>query len=362
MRGPHICEVIKTLDLGGAEMLLVERMLATPQTGKRYTVVCLRASTDELRARLRSAGVEVIDLTSHPRWQRPARLIRMIGKLRPDVINVHSPLLAVLLRPLARMRRPRPALISTVHNVRYRLPTMLLDLGTRWLDMRTVAVSPHVARSRTCWLARHVTVRVHGVRVEAQRRWARMADETRRHWDVPGDAFLIVHVGNFHPQKNHDLLVDAAAKVLEHDNRARFLLAGSGPLLNRVARRVDALGLTGVRLLGRLPDARRLIAAADLLVLSSSYEGLPVVVMEALAAGVPVVSTAVGGVPDLIRHDRNGLLVEPGDPDALAGAILRAMRPEAHARLREGARDSADLVDIGRAAEWFDRLYDDVLA
>ena len=169
-----------------------------------------------------------------------------------------------------------------------------------------------------------------------------------------------MHVANFRPQKNHKLLIEAAAKVIERDPRAIFLLAGSGPLRDETARRVADLRSDSVRFLGAVPDAARLIACADLLVLSSSYEGLPVVVMEALAAGVPVVSTAVGGVPDLIQSGHNGLLTRPGDPDALAETILRAMRPEIHARLREGARDSAELVDISRTAEWFDELYDEV--
>ncbi|MER5646570.1 glycosyltransferase [Streptosporangium sp. NPDC002524] len=352
--------MIKTLDVGGAEVLLVERLLAAPPTGKRYTVVCLRASTQLLAGRLRSAGVHVVDLTSCPAPLRLAGLVLAVRRARPDVVNVHSPLPASVLRPLSRLWRPRPALISTVHNVRYRLPTALLDRATRWLDTRTVAVSPEVARARTARRARGVSVRVHGVPVARQRRWAALAARTRREWDVPGEAFLVVHVASFHPQKDHGLLVEAAARVAARAPHALFLLAGSGPSYERVARRVGALGLDGVRLLGHVPDAGRLIAAADLLVLSSRHEGLPVVVMEALAAGVPVVSTAVGGVPDLVVSGVNGLLTRPGDAGALAEGVLRAMRPEVHARLREGARDSAALVDIGRAARWFDGLYDEV--
>ncbi len=358
---PRICEVIKTLDVGGAEVLLVERLLSTPPSGKRYTVVCLRASTDELTRRLRGAGVEVVDLTSSPAWLRPARLAGVVRALRPDVVNVHSPLPASFLRPLSRLARPRPALISTIHNVRYRLPTALLDRATRWMDAYTVAVSPQVARA---WggHSRKFAIRVHGVRVEEQRRWAAEAAATRRSWDVPPGAFLVVHVANFHPQKNHALLVEAAARVVDRDPRAVFLLAGSGPLLPEVSRRVAELGREGIRLLGHLPSAGRLIAAADLLVLSSGYEGLPVVVMEALAAGVPVVSTAVGGVPDLVVDGENGFLVEPGKTAALSDAILRALDPETHLKLRAGASASAELVDIRRAAEWFDRLYDEIRA
>jgi glycosyltransferase involved in cell wall biosynthesis len=184
----------------------------------------------------------------------------------------------------------------------------------------------------------------------------------RKKWNISPSAFPIVHVANFRPQKNHELLLEAAVTVIDRDPRAVFLLAGSGPLHDQIARRVAGLRSSRIRFLGHVPDAGRLIASADLLVLSSSYEGLPVVVMEALAAGVPVVSTAVGGVPDLIKDGRNGFLTPSGDPAALAGAILRAMPPETHARLRKGARDSADLVDISRTAQWFDRLYDEVCA
>ncbi|WP_328854519.1 glycosyltransferase [Microbispora hainanensis] len=365
MRGVNVCEVIKTLDVGGAEVLLVERLLAASrrQAGRpanRYTVVCLSASTEELTGRLRAAGIDVVDLSSCLRLLRPARLVREVRRLRPDVVNLHSPLPAALLRPASRLWHPRPILVSTVHNVRYRTVTMALDRATAWLDSRTVAVSPQVARARTGRRGRGLSTCVHGVRVAGQRQWAERAAATRREWSVPDDALLIVNVANFHPQKNHRLLVEAAAKVVAAEPRALFLLAGSGPLRDATAEHVSRLGLDRVRVVGHVPEAGRLIAAADLLVLSSSYEGLPVVVMEALAAGVPVVSTAVGGVSDLIETGKNGVLTVPGSADALAGGILQALRPDMRARLRAGARESAGQVDIARAAEWFDKLYGEV--
>ncbi|MEV4457626.1 glycosyltransferase [Microbispora sp. NPDC049633] len=362
----HICEVIKTLDVGGAEVLLVERLLAAVQIpdrqGIRYTVVCLSTSTEELTERLRSAGIEVVNLSSCPRPLRLARLLGEVRRLRPDVINLHSPLPAALLRPASRLWRPRPVLISTVHTVQYRLVTTALDRATAWLDTRTVAVSPQVARARTSRHGRGLVTCVHGVRVADQRRHAERAASIRREWSVPDDAFLIVHVANFRPMKNHRLLVDAAAKVLASEPRAMFLLAGSGPLRDATASHVAELGLERVRLVGHVSDAGRLIAAADLLALSSTYEGLPVVVMEALAAGVPVVSTDVGGVPDLVETGRNGMLTLPGSADSLAEGILRAMQPETLARLRAGARDSAGRLDIAVAAEWFNTLYGEVCA
>jgi glycosyltransferase involved in cell wall biosynthesis len=84
---------------------------------------------------------------------------------------------------------------------------------------------------------------------------------------------------------------------------------------------------------------------------------MPVVVMEAIAAGVPVVSTAVGGVPELIRHRHNGILTRPRSPQALAEGILQAMRPEVHRVLAAGALADAHTVDVAGTADWFDELY-----
>ncbi|MEO3812790.1 glycosyltransferase [Sphaerisporangium sp. B11E5] len=363
---------MKTLDVGGVEVLLVERLSRAPRVGTRYTVVCLRASTGELIGRLRAEGVAVVDLSGGARALGYARLVAAVRGLAPDVLNVHSPAPAIVLRPLLRLvSRRRPHLVSTVHYA-YRPATgladrlvtsliVLMDRVTRRLDDRTVAVSALVARSPSVRRAPGLTTRVHGVDVAEQRRWAARAAETRREFGVPPDAFLLACVANFRPQKNHLMLVEAAARVLAERPDAMFLLAGGGPLLDRVARAVRRRGLTErVRVLGPVPRARRLVAAADLLVLSSHYEGLPVVVMEALAAGVPVVSTRVGGVPELVVSGRNGVLTEPGSAGALAAGVLSAMDPAEHAALRSGALTGAPSVDLRGTAEWFERLYEEL--
>ncbi|WP_169945919.1 glycosyltransferase [Microbispora sp. H11081] len=356
----RVCEVVKTLDMGGAEVLLVERLLCAPKRTVDYTVVCLRASTGELVERLRSAGTRVVDLSGCPRPLVYPRLVATVRGLAPDVLNVHSPAPGIVLRPLVRLAARRPALVSTVHCERWPL-TMRLDRLTRRLDDCTVAVSPVVARSPAVAGARRVRTRMHGVDVGEQRRRAAEASLLRRECGVPEDAFVLACVANFRPQKNHRLLVRAAAEVVRRRPDALFLLAGDGPLREEVVREVAARGLgEHVRVLGRFPHAARLVAAADLLVLSSDYEGLPVVVMEALAAGVPVVSTRVGGVPDLVVSGRNGILTEPGSASGLAGAIVSAMEPGTHRELRTGALDSAASVDMAGTAEWFEELYEEL--
>ncbi|WP_162641927.1 glycosyltransferase [Streptosporangium sp. 'caverna'] len=371
MRDLRVCEVVKTLDAGGAEVLLVERLRRAPRANKDYTVVCLQASTDELIERLRASGITVVNLGPSPRPLVYADLVRTVRRLAPDVLNVHSPTPAAVLWPFVRLARRRPLLVSTVHycrrptTVRFnRLTTgisMLADRLTRRFDDRTVAVSSQVAHSPSVRGARRLLTRVHGVDVTEQRLWATRSAIVRCEFGVPEGAFLVACVANFRPEKNHSLLIQAAAEVLRARADAVFLLAGDGPLKEHVAGEIERRGLGGrVRILGRVRQAGRLAAAADLVVLSSHYEGLPVVVMEALAAGVPVVSTEVGGIPELVRSGWNGILTEPGSPDALAAGILEAMEPDVHRLLCSGAAASSEGVEMADTAEWFEHLYEEM--
>jgi glycosyltransferase involved in cell wall biosynthesis len=359
----RVCEVIKTLDVGGAEVLLAERLGLAPRDGLSYTVVCLRARTRGLTDRLRKAGVLVVSLSPAPSSAPYLRLASTVRRLRPHVVNVHSPLPAGLLRPCVRLMPHRPRLMSTMHSVHLRRPTALLNRLTIGLDDVTVAVSPLVARAATTRGARRLVSRVHGVNLAEQRHWAERAAATRAEFGVPDGAFAVVCVANFTWIKNHTLLVRAVDRVVRRRPDALFLLAGEGELRAGVARDIARRGLgEWVRILGQVPNARRLAACADLVVLSSHHEALPVVIMEALAAGVPAVCTAVGGVPDLVHHGRNGILTEPESAEALAAGILEAMSPETHRRLRAGAREDAVVVDMASTAVWFEDLYKELAA
>lgn len=376
MRGLHVCEVVKSLDIGGVEVLLVERLMQASQKNHHYTVVCLQASTGELIEQLRTAGVDVVNLGTGPRLLACGRLATTVRRLAPDVLNVHSPLPAVILRPFVRLSRRRPLLLSTVHYIREDLlkirrpeavfagrpaiwASTFLDRLTRCLDDQTVAVSSQVARSCRGWGTRGVQTRIHGVDVAGQRFWAARSESVRREFAVPEGAFLVVCVANFRPEKNHALLIEAAARVIPARADAMFLLAGDGPLREQIARDIERRGMGGdVRVVGRVPHARRLIAGADLVVLSSLHEALPVVVMEALAAGVPVVSTDVGGIREVVRSGWNGILTEPGSSADLARGILDAMEPATHRRLRGGAAADPAAIDMAGTADWFEDLYE----
>jgi glycosyltransferase involved in cell wall biosynthesis len=164
-------------------------------------------------------------------------------------------------------------------------------------------------------------------------------------------------------QKDPETLLRAARLMVELRPDARLVVVGDGPLRGEVERRVEELGLGGhVVLLGRRSDVDRLLPAFDAFVLSSRWEGLPRVVVEAMAAGVPVVSTDVGGIAEAVEDQVSGLLVPSGDHVALGNAVVRVLGDgELAGRLRAEAERRVDEFDVGRMVDRLDDLYSGLL-
>ena len=144
-------------------------------------------------------------------------------------------------------------------------------------------------------------------------------------------------IARLQPEKGVAYFLQAAAQVAQSAPEARFVIVGDGPLRQDLASLRDHLGLRErVQFLGLRVDAPALVAGLDVLVVPSlpslSGEGTPLVILEAMAAGVPIVASAVGGIPEQIGHEREGLLVPPGDPEALSAAILSLLQDPAWAR------------------------------
>jgi glycosyltransferase involved in cell wall biosynthesis len=150
-------------------------------------------------------------------------------------------------------------------------------------------------------------------------------------------------VARLHPEKGVAIFLEAVARVAPLVPTCHFPVVGDGPLRQDLEVRAAQLRLQErVHFLGFRPDARELVSLLDVLVVPSLSEGAPLVILEAMMAGVPVVASAIGGIPDLIRHDREGLQVPPNDPMALSQAILSLLQDPVHARrLGEAGRRRA---------------------
>jgi glycosyltransferase involved in cell wall biosynthesis len=175
---------------------------------------------------------------------------------------------------------------------------------------------------------------------------------------------LFVCVARIAPQKNHALLLKAFAQGPASDPNAHLVLVGEGALREQLEQQAKNLGLAGqAHFLGLRADIPDVLGAMDVFVLSSDYEGNPLSVMEAMASGLPTVSTAVGGVPDLFESGKEGLMVQPGDVQGLSNAMATLLRNR-EARQSMGmaaARRARKNYDVSRMVQAYEELYEDLV-
>ncbi len=298
-----------------------------------------------------------LDLRMYP------RLMKAFREFRPHVIHTHSYVLRYTLP--ASLGVASPAMVHTVHNLAGKevetLGRWVHRIGFR-LGVRPVAVAAEVARSvESTYGMTGVETIPNGIDTDHFHQPA-LRDEWRSARGFTDHDILITSVARLEPQKNTLGLIDAFATALGSDSRCHLLLAGDGSMREAARKRGAEHGLAErIHLLGVVSDVPALLAGSDGFALASDWEGNPMSVMEAMAAGLPVVATAVGGVPELIDDGVTGILVPPGDGVAFASALASLVRnPEirkeigARAMLRSDGFSEDSMV--GAYAVLFERL------
>ncbi len=356
--------VIKGLGPGGAERLLVAAAHAHDR--ERFTIECafVLPWKDHLTAALEAAGVRtrcVSERRTDRRW--PLRLARLVRSGEWDVVHVHSPLPGAVARLAARTMPSfdRPRVVSTEHNrwETHRLPTRLLNRWTSRWDAVDYAVTDEVRLSMRGAAGRRVTTLRHGIEVAGAAALRAERAAVRAELGLSPDELVVVTAANFRPQKDYPGLLRAARLLADREVPVRIVAIGQGPQEGDIRALSAELGLEGrVILTGFRDDAVRVMAACDVFTLASQWEGLPVALMEALAVGLPVVATAVGGVAEQMRDEVDALLVPPNDPEALAAAIERVVAdPVLRARLAAAAAARAPEFDIARTVAALEDTY-----
>lgn len=362
--------VLIHLAYGGAEVQVVELAAALRRRGWDARIVALSPPSG-LEARADAVGVPHEHLGMPLRSRSPrvvARLIRAVRRLRPDVLHSHT-LPANLIARVARPFTGVPVMVTTAHSVHeggrrrmaaYRLTDRLTDLTTNVSPqgveryVRIGAVPAHRLR----WVRNGVDL-------------ARFApDEGRRAavraaLGLPDDTFFWLAVGRHFEPKDYPNLFAATAR-LRRDRPWVLWVVGDGDALEAHRALVASAGQDDrVKLVGRRTDVDDLMKAADGYVLSSAWEGLPIVLLEAAASGLPIVSTDVGGTREIVAVPDGGALVPAKDPAALAAAMeaLRSTPAAARAEMGRAGRARA-LARFGMDAvadEWI-ALYEGLLA
>ncbi len=332
---------------GGKERVVMH--LATEFAARELVplVVCLM-DRGEFGGQLQARGIPMVPLHSVRAydWRGVLRLTSVLRQFRPDVINVHdrSSLPYVF---LANRLGPKCPIVLSCHGLRLQdapRPRMRDRLAMRGVQAVT-AVSGRTAAEYSQALGWEGKVEIvsNGVPVPPIAPEIRQA--ARKALGLPETTFTLLAVGNVNPEKGYEDLLDAAV-LLRRQTAAPFVVLVAGSMANRVCwATLDAqarrLGLGDiVRFLGLRRDTPALYSAADAFVLSSRKEGLPMVLLEAMASGLPVIATCVGGVPSVVTDRENGLLVPPRSPEALSDAMAEicnapSLRRHLGARARE---------------------------
>ncbi len=360
--------LIKGLGLGGAEMLFD---MAAPHVDRSrfdYEVGYFLPWKDALVQKLQDHGLPVtcFDIKHNVSLGGLRRLVAHCRDRHVDVIHMHSPIPGVFGRIAGRLARV-PAIVYTEHNVWPRLHPVsrLLNRLTFRMNDSAVAVSEDVRQSIPRGLSARVQTIDNGIDGESVRNRAAGSSAVRDELEIPHDCVAIVKVANLTPKKNHELLLDAFAQVHSTLPNTRLVLVGQFAGRDQTLRQhAERLGVeSSVLLTGPRTDIPQVVKAMDVFAMSSTFEGLPIALLEAMALGKPAVCTSVGGIPRVIRDGQEGFLVPSGRADLLAERLKRlamdaALRSEMGQAAKQRVRTAFDISQMVRRVE---QVYCDAL-
>lgn len=378
---PRVLHVITRLSVGGSS----EATVATIEGLQRERYDCglavgLSGSDPAVVDAARRRGCRLIDVPSLAREAAVGRdlfalaaLIGIIRRERPIIVHTHTSKAGFLGRLAARLAQV-PAVIHQPHGhvfygyfgrARTSVYLALERVAARWSDriitLTDRGAEEHLAR-RIGRREQFVTV-PSGVPTAALRAAAPTRVAAREQLGIAASDFVIAGLGRFVPIKGFDTLVAALPSVVAALPAARLLLIGDGPERPALEARATALGVAGrVHMTGNVDGVARWLMAADVLAAPSRNEGMGRALVEAMALGIPVVGSAVGGIPDVIADGESGRLVEPDAPAALAGALIALGRDPGLARkLGEAGQHRAERFSTTASEARMRAVYESVL-
>ncbi|MCC7087167.1 MAG: glycosyltransferase [Pirellulales bacterium] len=330
---PVVCQVLHSLNVGGAEILAAN--LARKLRDRFDFVFACLDERGTLGEQLQREGfeVEVIGRRAGVHWTCMRRLSAYFRQRQVQLIHAHQ-YTPFFYSAASGLFGRRPALLFTEHgrwypDCRSRKRVFFNRVMLRPRD-RVVGVGEHVRRAlieNEGLDASRVAVIYNGV---SSRPAAHDAEENtlraqvRAELGIAKSEFVVIQVARLDPLKDHLTAIEALAEIVETRRNIHLVLVGAGPEQPSILSAVGKRSLTSfVHLLGLRADVDRLLKAADCFLLTSISEGIPLTVIEAMMAGLPVVATSVGGVPEVVQHNLTGLLVAPRSPREVAAALLQ---------------------------------------
>ena len=363
-----IVQVAGSAQWAGGERQLLDLMGALDPSRFAFEVICPEPGPLVERLAERGVSARVVPLAPLINPAAASRLARALRDSRPDCVQSHGARSNFYARLACRREGLRH--IATVHNdlaaypvgaLKRRLYGALDRWSSRWSET-VVCVSESLRRGQLAEGVEASRIKVirNGVDTKVFDPEKARPSALRSAWGG-GDAALVGLVGRMTEQKGHAVLLEALERLKPRGARVKAVFVGDGPLRGELERRAGAPGLAGsVVFAGVRSDMPDVLAALDLVALPSLSEGLPYVLLEALAMERPVVASAVDGVLEVVPADRRGArLVPPRDPEALAAAVEELLAgPAAASRMaREGLERVRSDFSLDAMARRWEELY-----
>jgi sugar transferase (PEP-CTERM/EpsH1 system associated) len=350
------------LRMGGTELGVIKLVNAL-STQHFVAAVCSSRPPDEGLEQMLNPRIRLLELNrrdgNDPRFI--IQLARLFRRERPDIVHTHS--WGTLCEGLVAAQLARvPVFIHGEHGTMETRPRNLTIQRWAWGRADAVlSVSSRLADdlARTIGFPRQ-RIRVIRNGIDTRRFHPQNRGNARRAFGLVDGDLVLGSIGRLVAVKDHATFVDSLASLRSRGRRCKALVAGDGPLMGALRERVAAHQLAeDVSFLGNRPDIHTVLAACDIFVLTSTSEGLPNTILEAMATALPVVSTRVGGAEELVDEGSTGFLVTPGNPEAVADAIEGLARDE---RLRlamgvAGRRRAVDEFSLETMTTAYENMY-----
>lgn len=380
-----VARIIDRLNVGGPAMHFA--LTGQHLDPAKYRTVLIHGSVEENEADMThltdavaAAGIERVVIPELGRELRPFKDARTLWKLtnelrriRPDVVHTHKAKAGALGRTAATMIGCR-ARVHTFHghvfsgyfSPRKTQAFVAIERGLARVADRLIALSPalidELAGTYRIAPRDKFTVVPLGLDLDRFAQSDRHRGELRAHIGTQRHTRLVGIVGRLVPVKDHATFLAAAEILAQRHTDLEFVIVGGGELIAEVTTRASVPSLRSrVHLLGWRDDLERIYPDLDVVALSSVNEGTPVTLIEAMASGIPVASTRVGGVADLLGHGARGELADPRNPESLADAIERALQPNARERAKTLRAAIVEEYGYQRLCRDLDRLYQELL-
>lgn len=371
---PCVAHVVLSLNVGGLERLVIDLVREGKQLGQRQAVVCVEREgtlTDDAR----SLGAVVYCLDKRPGLQPKTvgRCANLFRKIQPDVVHTHQ-IGALTYAGRAARRTGVPVVVHTEHGKHY-----AQRLRTRWLGRWagryadkfccvSADIADEVRRTRVVPNAKILVV-PNGIDVARFAQTVSAAnlesktDNLKSDLGIPAQAPVIGTIGRLNEVKRQDVLIRGFAKLAARRPDAHLVVVGDGPLRGELEALAASTARAGnIHFVGYQSQPERWLQTMDIFALTSRSEGMPLSILEAWAAGVPVVASAVGGVPQLIADGHTGLLFESGDESAFRDSLARLLSDRSLGiRMACAARQRVEFeFSLAAMAQAYQELYREV--